>query len=39
MSDYELLMVVLGIFGLQISSGGLIVALLIFLVPRNSKQK
>lgn len=35
MTDYEILMIFLGIIGLLISSGGLLIALLTFLDQRN----
>lgn len=39
MTDYEILMIVLGVIGLMISSGGLLIALLNFLDKRNGKRK
>lgn len=39
MSDYEIFMIVLGIFGLVISSGCLLIALLNFLDKRNNQRK
>lgn len=39
MSDYEMIMIFLGILALLVSSGGLLIALLNFLDKRNNKQK
>jgi hypothetical protein len=39
MTDYEIIMVFLGILTLLISSGGLIIALLTFLDKRNKRKK
>lgn len=39
MTDYEILMIVLGVIGLMISFGGLLIALLNFLDKRNGKRK
>ena len=39
MTDYEIIMIFLGILALLISFGGLIVALLTFLDKRNRKKK
>ncbi len=39
MTDYEIIMVFLGILALLISSGGLLVALLTFLEKRNKRKK
>ena len=39
MTDYEIIMIFLGILALLLSSGGLLVALLNFLDQRNSKIK
>lgn len=39
MSDYEMIMIFLGILALLVSSGGLLIALLNFLDKRNNKHK
>lgn len=39
MTDYEIIMVFLGILALLVSSGGLLIALLNFLDKRKSKRK
>ncbi len=38
MTDYEIIMIFLGILALLVSSGGLLIALLTFLDKRNNKQ-
>lgn len=39
MSDYEIIMIVIGVIGLLVSSSGLVIALLGFLDKSNKKQK
>ena len=39
MTDYEIIMIFLGIFALLVSSGGLLIALLNFLDKRKNRRK